>query len=80
MILLQIVLHLGKLFFGIGNAELSDNMALCTIDVKVFVIKISYSSSGSCVAVERHYCQAFSVHVTPLRDTVYWIVNGKCVW
>jgi hypothetical protein len=75
MKLLQIVLLLGNVFVGIGNAELSNKMALCTMDLKVFVIKTSYSSSGSCVAVDRQYCREFSVHVAPSRDTVYWIVK-----
>jgi hypothetical protein len=80
MKLLHIVLHLENLFFGIGSSELSNKMVLCTIDLKVYVIKISFSFRGSCVAVERQYWREFSIHVAPSRDTVCWIVNRKCVW
>jgi hypothetical protein len=80
MKLLQIVPHMGNLFFGIGYAEVSNKMVLCTMDLKVFVIKICYSSNGSCIAVETRYCREFSVHVAPSRASVCWIVNRKCVW
>jgi hypothetical protein len=47
-----------------------------TNDQKVFLIKTFYSS-GSYVAVQREYYQAFSVHVTPTNDTIYKLIR-KC--
>jgi hypothetical protein len=71
----HIVLHFREnVLVTIGNAELSNNMALYTADQDVF-IETFYSSAGSCVAVERPYRRELSVRVVPSLDIINRIVN-----
>jgi hypothetical protein len=53
--------YLEYLLVAMGCAELGNKMALYVTDQNVLVIKIVYSSDGSCFAVERQYLQEFSV-------------------
>jgi hypothetical protein len=55
---------LENVLIAVGNVELSNKMVSHLMDEKVFAIKTSYSSGGSCAAVERQY-QEFSAHVAP---------------
>jgi hypothetical protein len=50
---------LKNFFTATGDVNLSNEMALHKIDQKVFVIKTLYSFGGSCIALERQYCQEF---------------------
>jgi hypothetical protein len=63
--------HLQNLFVAVDNFEISNKLVFYTISEKLFIIKTVYLSDGSCIAAERKYCRAFSVHVVPLRDTTY---------
>jgi hypothetical protein len=55
---------------AVGNAELSNKMALCTTNKKMFFIKTFYCSGGSCAAVERQYPQEFSIRTAQSRDII----------
>jgi hypothetical protein len=65
---------LGKLLVNIDNTELSNKTASFMIVQEVFVIKPFSPYGGSCVAVKRQYQESY-VHVTPLRDNIYWIIK-----
>jgi transposase len=50
-------------------------MASYTTDQKLFAVKTFSSSGGCCAAVERQYCQEFSIRVARSKGTVYRIIK-----
>jgi hypothetical protein len=68
--------HMGNLRVAVAIAELCNKIALYMMDQIMFIIKTFYSSSGSCVAVERQYRREFSICVSPLRDTICQLLNS----
>lgn len=74
MKLSQIVLHTLELYFLPLETQLINKLASYMTDQKVFVIKIFYTSGGSCDSVVRQYRRELSVRVDH-RDTIYLIIK-----
>lgn len=69
--------HVGNLLIAVAIAELCNKIeSLYIMDQKMSIMKSFYSSGSSSVAMERQYCQEFSLCVSPLRDTVCQMLNS----
>lgn len=68
--------HVGNLLIAVATAELCNKIeSLYMMDQKMFIMKSFYSSGGSSVAMEREYCQEFSLCVSPWSDTVCQVLK-----
>jgi hypothetical protein len=74
VLLNTVLFNLGNPFVAVGSTELSNKMVSHTTDQKVS--PKPFTSSGSCVTVERQYGRGFSVNVAPTRDTCTGLLNS----